>query len=215
MSALRSGVRLRRTDGPPTLAKATNPVILLPAMLLDRAKSQLLIVDVQAKLLNVIAGKDRVVDRCVRLVRAARMLHVPITLSEQYPQGLGPTVDPIREAFANDGLVVDKVEFSCARSETLRDRLHELRRGGRPQVVIGGIEAHVCVTQTAIDLEAQGFEAFVVSDAVGSRAKTSRRLALARLQKDGVDVVDSEMVLFEWMERAGTPEFKELQALLK
>jgi nicotinamidase-related amidase len=184
-------------------------------MLLSRDKSQLLIIDVQDKLLSVISGKDRVVDRCVRLVRAARMLGVPITLSEQYPQGLGPTVDSIREAFANDGFVVDKVEFSCLRSEPLRERLHELRRQGRSQVVIGGIEAHVCVTQTAIDLESQGFEAFVVADAVGSRSKINRKLALTRLLKSGVDVVDTEMVLFEWVERAGTPEFKELQALIK
>ena len=184
-------------------------------MLIARDKSQLLIVDVQDKLLDAISRKDRVVERCVRLVRAARMLGVPITLSEQYPQGLGPTVDPIREAFANVGFVVDKVEFSCLRSEPLRERLHELRRQGRPQVVIGGIEAHVCVLQTAIDLEAQGFEAFVVADAIGSRSKTSRKLALTRLGKDGVGVVDSEMVLFEWLERAGTPEFKELQALIK
>jgi nicotinamidase-related amidase len=184
-------------------------------MLLARQKSQLLIIDVQEKLVGAIAGTDRVIERCVRLVRAARLLGVPITLSEQYPQGLGPTADAIREAFANDGLVVDKVEFSCLRSDPLRERLHELRRQGRPQVVIGGVEAHVCVAQTAIDLEAQGFEAFVVADAVGSRAKASRKLALARLLKASVDVVDSEMVLFEWMERAGTPEFKELQALIK
>ena len=184
-------------------------------MLITREKSQLLIVDVQDKLLDAISGKDRVVERCVRLVRAARMLGVPITLSEQYPQGLGPTVDPIREAFANAGFVVDKVEFSCLRSEPLRERLHELRRQGRPQVVIGGIEAHVCVLQTAIDLEAQGFEAFVVADAIGSRSKVSRKLAMTRMLKAGADVVDSEMVLFEWLERAGTPEFKELQALIK
>ena len=184
-------------------------------MLLARDKSQLLIVDVQDKLLKAISGKDRVVERCVRLVRAARTLHIPITLSEQYPQGLGPTADPIRDALANAGFVADKVEFSCLRSEQLRERLQELRRQGRPQVVIGGIEAHVCVLQTAIDLESQGFEVFAVADAIGSRSKVSRRLAIGRLLTGGVDVVDSEMVLFEWLERAGTPEFKELQALIK
>ncbi|MFW2392479.1 MAG: hydrolase [Methyloceanibacter sp.] len=184
-------------------------------MLLAREKSQLLIVDVQDKLLSAISGKDRVVDRCVNLVLAARTLGIPITLSEQYPQGLGPTHDSIRDAFANDGLIVDKTEFSCFKNERLRDHLHDLRREGRTQVVIGGIEAHVCVTQTAMDLESQGFEAFVVADAVGSRSKASRKLALARMQKSGVDIVDLEMVLFEWMERAGTPEFKQLQALIK
>jgi nicotinamidase-related amidase len=184
-------------------------------MLIGRDKSQLLIVDVQDKLLDAISRKDRVVQRCVRLVRAARLLGVPITVSEQYPQGLGPTVEPIRDAYANAGFIVDKVEFSCLKSDPLRERLHKLRRQGRPQVVIGGIEAHVCVLQTAIDLEAQGFEPFVVADATGSRSKVNRKLAISRLAKSGVDVVDSEMVLFEWLERAGTPEFKELQALIK
>src|SRR5262245_56304777 len=166
-------------------------------MLIARDKSQLLIVDVQNKLVSAISGKDRVVERCVRLVRAARLLGVPITVSEQYPQGLGPTVEPIREAYGNAGFIVDKVELSCLRAEPLRERLHELRRQGRSQVVIGGIEAHVCVLQTAIDLEAQGFEAFVVADATGSRSKVNRKLAINRLAKSGVDVVDSEVVLFE------------------
>src|SRR6185312_1689695 len=152
---------------------------------------------------------------CVRLIRAARTLHVPITFSEQYPKGLGPTVEPLRAALDYEGAVMEKVEFSCAKNDALRERLHELRRQGRPQVVIGGIEAHVCVAQTAIDLEGQGFEAFVVADAVSSRTKTSRLLALARLTKAGADIVDSEMVVFEWLGKAGTPEFKELQALVK
>ena len=184
-------------------------------MLLTREKSQLLIIDVQDKLLAAMSGKDRLVERCVRLLRAAKALQIPITVSQQYPQGLGPTTAPIREALGNAGPIIDKVEFSCLKNEALRERLHELRRQGRPQVVIGGIEAHVCVTQTAIDLESQGFEAFVVADAIASRAKTSKRLALMRLLKAGADVVDSEMVLFEWLGRAGTPEFKELQALVK
>jgi isochorismate hydrolase len=184
-------------------------------MLLAREKSQLLIIDVQDKLLAAMSGKDRLVERCARLLRAAKALQIPITVSQQYPQGLGSTTEPIREALGNAGPTIDKVEFSCLKNEALRERLHELRRQGRPQVVIGGIEAHVCVTQTAIDLESQGFEAFVVADAIASRAKTSKRLALMRLLKAGADIVDSEMVLFEWLGRAGTPEFKELQALVK
>jgi nicotinamidase-related amidase len=183
-------------------------------MLLARDKSQLLIIDVQEKLLPAMSDQ-RVAERCVRLVRAARTLEIPITISEQYPQGIGPTVAPIREALGYAGSVMEKVEFSCMKNGPLRERLHELRRQGRPQVVIGGIEAHVCVAQTAIDLEEQGFEAFVVADAVSSRSKASRRLALARLLKSGADVVDSEMVLFEWLGKAGTPEFKALLALVK
>jgi nicotinamidase-related amidase len=184
-------------------------------MLLARDKSQLLIIDVQEKLLPAMSDPDRVVERCVRLVRAAKVLEIPVTSSEQYPSGLGRTVTPLREALANAGSVIEKVEFSCLKSDPLRERLHELRRQGRSQVVIGGIEAHVCVTQTAIDLEDQGFEAFVAADAVASRTKTSRRLALARMLKSGVDIVDSEMVVFEWLGKAGTPAFKDLLGLVK
>ena len=96
-------------------------------MLLAHDKSQLLIIDVQEKLLPAMSDQ-RVVERCVRLVRAARTLDVPITLSEQYPQGLGPTVAPIREALGYAGSVMEKVEFSCLKNGALRERLHELRR---------------------------------------------------------------------------------------
>ena len=184
-------------------------------MLLSRDKSQLLIVDMQDKLLDIVSGRDRALKSCIRLVEAAKALSVPITVSQQYPKGLGPTNAELRTALGNEAPVFDKVEFSCLRSEPLRERLHDLRRQGRPQVVIGGIEAHIGVIQTAIDLEGQGFEAFVVSDAVASRGKTSRRLALSRLTKDGADVVDSEMVLFEWLSSAGAPEFKQIQSLVK
>ncbi|MCJ7599101.1 MAG: hydrolase [Methyloceanibacter sp.] len=184
-------------------------------MLLTRDKSQLLIVDVQDRLLDAMSAKSRLVQRCVRLVQAAKALDIPITVSEQYPQGLGATIESIRWALPNSASIMSKVEFSCVKNEPLRDRLHELRRQGRQQVVIAGIEAHVCVMQTAIDLENYGFDAFVVADAVSSRSKTSKRLALARLAQAGADIVDSEMVLFEWLGRAGTPEFKELQALVK
>src|SRR5262245_1482820 len=120
-------------------------------MLLSRDKSQLLIIDVQEKLLPAILNPERVVERCIRLVRAARALEIPVTVSEQYPRGIGPTVAPLREALGNSGSVIEKIEFSCAKNDLLRQRLHELRKTGRGQVVIGGIEAHVCVTQTAID----------------------------------------------------------------
>jgi isochorismate hydrolase len=184
-------------------------------MLLTREKSQLLIIDVQDRLLDAMSAKNRLVQRCVRLVQAAKALDIPITVSEQYPQGLGETIESIRWTAGNSASILSKVEFSCVKNEPLRDRLHELRRQGRQQVVVAGIESHVCVMQTAIDLENYGFDAFVVADAVSSRSKTSKRLALARLAKAGADIVDSEMVLFEWLGRAGTPEFKELQALVK
>jgi nicotinamidase-related amidase len=184
-------------------------------MLLNRDKSQLLIVDVQDKLLEAMSAKTRLVERGVRLVQAAKALVIPITVSEQYPKGLGHTVEAVRWSLPNSASVMEKIEFSCAKNEAIREHLHELRRQGRSQVVIAGIESHVCVAQTALDLEGQGFDTFVVADAVSSRSKTSKKLALARLLRAGVDIVDSEMVIFEWLGQAGTPEFKELQALVK
>jgi nicotinamidase-related amidase len=184
-------------------------------MLLSRDKSQLLIVDVQEKLLPAVSGQKLVLDRCVLLVRAARRLGIPITVSEQYPRGLGPTVEPLREAVGEAGAVIEKAEFSCLKNTVLHERLHRLRRQGISQVVVAGTEAHVCVAQTTIDLAEQGFDTFVVADAVASRSTSSRKLALARLLKIGADVVNSEMVVFEWLGKAGTPEFKELLALVK
>lgn len=185
-------------------------------MRLERARSQLLIVDVQEKLLPAVDGPDEVLAMCQRLVHFAKRLDVPITVSEQYPRGLGPTVAPLKDKIGNDARYMSKTHFSCLRDEALHDHLHALRKDGFNQVVVGGMEAHVCVAQTVIDLEAEGFEAFVVADAISSRKPSSRELALARLARDGVDVVNSEMVMFEWLDRAGTPEFKDLQdALLK
>jgi nicotinamidase-related amidase len=184
-------------------------------MLMRRDAAQVLIIDMQDRLLDAMAGRDETLQRCVRLVRAAQILDIPITISEQYPKGLGPTNADLREALGNAGAVMEKVSFSCFGDDAIRARLAELRRKGRAQVIIGGIETHVCVTQTAIDLVENGYSPFVVADAVASRAKESRKLALARLRKDGAAIVDSEMVLFEWLGRAGTPEFKEIQALVK
>lgn len=184
-------------------------------MRLERSRAQLLIVDVQERLLPAMAEPDRVLAGCERLIRAARRLDIPITLSEQYPKGLGPTVAPLREAVGAAGLVLEKVEFSCRRNATIARELGAMRSGGRDQTVVCGIEAHVCVTQTVLDLLADGAPVAVVADAVGSRRPASAELALRRLAAAGADIVDTEMVIFEWLDRAGTPEFKELQGLVK
>jgi nicotinamidase-related amidase len=183
-------------------------------MLLSCDTSQLLIVDVQAKLLPAMSDQ-RAIERCIRLVRAAKTLGVPITFSEQYPRGLGRTVEPLLAALGNSGEVIEKVEFSCFQNGLLRERLQELRRHGRSKVVIGGMESHVCVLQTAIDLVDNGYAAFVVVDAISSRDEASRRVALTRLVKAGVEIVNSEMMVFEWLGKAGTPKFRELLALVK
>jgi nicotinamidase-related amidase len=178
--------------------------------LLDE-KSVLLIVDVQEKLLPAMAEADLVVRGCATLLAAAQEMRVPVLVSEQYPAGLGGTVETLRAA-AGDATVVDKVHFSCAADE---DWMAAFSRLGRTQAIIAGIEAHVCVLQTALALLEQGIEVAVVADAVSSRRPGNKALALDRLRANGVEVVSVEMVLFEWMHSAQTPEFKAISKLIK
>ncbi len=182
---------------------------------MQRKMSQLLIVDIQDKVLAPISNKEKIVDMSSRLIYAAKALGVPITVSEQYPKGLGSTVEPLRSLLSGAASFFDKLHFSCLKDDRLRVHLEEHRDAGRGQVVLAGIEAHICVGQTALDLIADGYEVFVIADAVGSRAEGSKKLALRRLERAGAFVADCEMALFEWLEKAGTEEFKTLQNLLK
>lgn len=184
-------------------------------MRIKRENSQLLIVDMQKILLDLMEDKDRVVERAKRLVIAAEHLEIPTLFSEQYPEKLGPTIDELKEAADEDSRAVGKMEFSCMGNEVLSEQLHFHRKKGLGQVVLCGLEAHICVLQTVMDLEDQGFEVFVAADSVTSRDETSWDLALDRMSRSGAEIVDSEMVIFEWLEKAGTPEFKELQPLVK
>ena len=183
-------------------------------MLIDAGKSSLLIVDVQEKLLPAMSDGIGVVQQCRVLLKVAKVLDVPVAVSEQYPKGLGHTVGALRGEIGNAG-VFEKFAFSCWRDVSLRAHLMGLHDGGRPQVIVAGIEAHVCVLQTAIDLAQAGFGVFVVADGVSSRVESSKALALARMGHAGVAVINTEMAVFELLGKAGTPEFKELSALIK
>jgi nicotinamidase-related amidase len=184
-------------------------------MKMQRDRSQLLIVDLQEKVAPPVQDAAEVIQTCCRLVDMANRLEVPITVSQHYPKGLGPTVAPLREKLGPEAVVLDKMHFSCERDEALRHRFDGLRDHGRGQVIIAGIEAHVCVGQTALDLIADGYEIYLVADAVSSRSRQSRVLSLKRIRQAGGFIVDSEMVMFEWLERAGTAEFKDLLRFLK
>lgn len=181
-------------------------------MLLNAAKSSLLIVDVQERLLPAMAEPQRVVSQVNILLSAASTLQVPVTISEQYPKGLGKTVSDI---VGPSHPPFEKMSFSCWKDTGLKQHFIALHEAGRPLVVVAGIEAHVCVLQTALDLRAAGFGVFVVADAVSSRQPGSAELALERMRDCGVMIVSTEMVVFEWLERAGTPEFKDLSKLIK
>jgi nicotinamidase-related amidase len=183
-------------------------------MLVSSATSSLLIIDMQERLLPAMAGGQDALGRCAIVIAAAKALGLPVAVSEQYPKGLGHSVPAVTEKIGN-APVFAKEEFSGWRNEALKSHLISLHEGGRPQIVVAGIEAHVCVLQTAIDLAQAGFGVFAVADAIASRAPQSVALALERMRQAGVEVVNTEMMVFELLGRAGTEEFRKLSSLIR
>ncbi len=177
--------------------------------LLSTPSSVLLVVDVQEKLIPLIPHHRRLIWNIQRLLQAAQVLEVPAVGTEQYPKGLGPTVEPLRELL---GPVPEKLSFSCAGCEPF---VEQLDVESRWQVVVAGIETHVCVQQTVLDLLARGFEPYVVADAVGARGELDHQIALRRMEAAGATVTTTESVMFEWCQRAGTPQFKQISQLVR
>jgi nicotinamidase-related amidase len=181
-------------------------------MLLQRNKSCLLVIDVQEKLTPHVQQSEALEQRCSWLMRLANTLSVPMMVSEQYPSGLGRTLSLLRQAMPGQ-TEIEKVHFSCYRDASF---IKHWRAINKPQVLITGIETHVCVLQTALEMNTAGIEVFVVVDAVSSRKTLDHEYALQRMSQSVVNLMTSEMVLFEWIEQAGTPLFKSVsQAFLK
>lgn len=174
--------------------------------LLDAANSTLVLVDYQARLMPAIHEGAAVLQTAHRLSRAAELLSVPIVVTRQYPHGLGDTVEPLSALAAT---VVDKTRFGGG-VEVLATLPQD-----RPDVVIAGCEAHVCLLQTSIDLLDAGRRLAVVADACGSRAPASHSYAMRRLQAAGAQIVTMEMVAFEWVRDSRDPTFKAISALIK
>lgn len=156
----------------------------------------------------------RLVDRCAVLLEAAATLGIPATISEQYRKGLGPMVERLHN-LKGDAPVLEKMHFSCARDGGISARISALAVGGRRQLVMAGIESHVCVAQSALGFRDVGLEVAVVADAVTSRHPDNVALALDRFRANGIEVVSTEMALFEWLDVSGTIEFKSLSKLIK
>lgn len=180
-------------------------------MLLSPARSVLVVVDVQERLAPAVHAAGRAIRNVGILLDVARELNVPVLASEQYPKGLGTTVPAVKERLRPDA-VIEKIHFSCSREPAFMERLDAL---GREQIVLTGMEAHVCVLQTALGLRAMGRRVYIVADATSSRAPGNAELGIERMRENGVEVVTTEMVVFEWLEKAGTPTFRTLSALIK
>lgn len=178
---------------------------------LTRAKAGLVVVDVQKRLLPAIFERQRVVQNTVRLIQAAAILQVPIFATEQYRKGLGPTVPEVAAAIPGFA-PIEKLAFSACGAAGF---LTTLRKRTVSEVILCGIEAHVCVSQTCLDLLGEGFRVFIAADAVSSRTQENYRFGLGRMGAAGAVIVSTEMALFELLERAGTEEFKQVLNLIK
>jgi nicotinamidase-related amidase len=173
------------------------------------ADTALLVVDVQEKLVPRIQHAETMVRNIAFLIDCARLLGLPVLATEQYPKGLGPTVAPLRERLPERP---DKVGFSCCAVPSI---VEGLRRGARPKVVLAGIETHVCVLHTALDLLGQDFRVYVAADAVGSRFAVDHETALRRMEQAGAVLTTSETCVFEWAGGADHPKFKDLSRLVQ
>lgn len=169
----------------------------------------LLVIDVQERLLPAIRDRERVVWNIRRLIDAAKILNLAFAATEQYPKGLGTTAAPLAERL---GPRLEKLMFSCRECKQL---LEDWRRTGIHRILLCGIETHVCVQQTALDLLGMGFRVYVAVDAVGSRYEVDYLTALRRMELCGVVLTTAESAMFEWCVRAGTPEFREISRLAK
>ncbi len=175
-------------------------------MLLQASNSFLLVIDIQSRLAPFIDKGSNLINNSCWLIEIARELGIPVRATEQYPQGIGESVPPIK-ARLEASEVLQKMYFSALKETEIKNNLASLKR---QQVVIVGTEAHVCVFQTAADLLAAGYQVYLVEEAVGSRKPRDKELALKRLKQMGAQIVCREMVAFEWLEKSGTDIFRKV-----
>lgn len=204
LTVLGPGYRLRRFQKGPAMSQAAK---------LDVHDTQLLIIDLQVKLLPLIQGHEEVVATCSRMIRAADVFGIPITVTEQYPQGIGQTHAQVREAL---GAVrhhkFEKMAFSCCSDQAITDHLASR---GKKQILVCGIETHVCVQQTVLDLINLGWETFVLADGVSSRIEFDYDISLLRMQQAGAIITTCESVMFELAGLSGTEPFKKILGIVK
>lgn len=175
-------------------------------MLLDKDKSLMLLVDVQEKLVPAVVNKDAFIARCEWLLKLASRMNVPALASEQYPKGLGATIEPLL-SYIDKNNCIAKTSFSCMHEPAF---VHRLEHFNKKQIILLGIEAHVCVLQSALEMKEAGYDVYVVVDALSSRNELDLKYGLKRMKQDGIHLVTAEMVLFEWLRHSGGADFKSL-----
>jgi nicotinamidase-related amidase len=179
--------------------------------LLRTDKTALLVIDIQKKILPVILNHQLIIENTLKLIRGFKILSLPVYYTEQYPKGLGNTIPEIQNELS--GIKpFEKMSFSCSGAEKLFD---ELKERNLKQIVVAGIETHVCVQQTALDLLANDFQVNIAADAVSSRKEIDHSIALERMKSHGGEITSTETVLFELLEVCGTDVFRQISKLVK
>jgi nicotinamidase-related amidase len=179
--------------------------------MLDVEKTALVIIDVQEKLSRVMHEKEKLFENLQKLIKGTKLLNIPIIVTEQNPNGLGPTVPDIAPLLT-DIKPITKFSFSCCGEEPF---MHEIEKLNRKQILLTGIETHVCVYQTAVDLIEAGYEVHTVVDCVSSRTQENKNLALDKMKSEGSRLTSVEIVLFELLRTAKNPRFKEMSQIVK
>ncbi len=179
--------------------------------MLRQEDSLLLIIDIQEKLVSALE-KDIVVSSAKKVANVAKILKIPTIVTEQYPKGLGKTVTPLQEVLAEDVQYVEKTAFNALLEDGMLDKIKSF---GRKQIIIFGIETHICVYQTASALIEEGFEVYVIKDACASRKKYEFKQGIEAMRDKGAKISCVEIALFEWLKTSKHPKFKEIQALIK
>lgn len=184
------------------------------SLLCNAKTSQLVVIDIQERLAAVMPDKvlASMMHNTETLLKAANLLEITVIRSEQYPQGLGKSKTEVSQHFNDETALVEKTCFACTDSP---DFTHQLSKKRRPQIILTGIESHICVLQTALELHAQGFQVFVVEDAVCSRDRKNHKNAIKRLRAAGVTISNTESVIFEWLGDAQHEHFKAISKLIK
>ena len=179
--------------------------------LLNDKNTALLLIDIQDKLMAVMGNPDRVVDGVTKLLRLARVFGLPIILTEQYTRWLGPTLPPIKDALSRYD-PIEKRHFDCCNVPQFNERLASL--GGR-DLVLTGVETHICVFQTCISLLKKGYRVHVPHQAVDSRTKDNWRIGLSLMKAGGAVITSTETIIFQMLKKAGTREFKDMMTVVK
>ena len=179
--------------------------------ILDKGKALLLIVDIQERLVPAMGQRKKVFANCQHIIEAAKLLAIPFLVTEQYPKGLGPTVDEIKDTLTHYE-PLEKITFDCCRGEGFLEKVASLYKS---QIILTGMETHVCVLQTCLSLLKEGYTVHLVSDAVCSRKKGDFLTARDMMRDAGAVITCTETVLFQLLEKAGTLEFKAISKRIK